>query len=116
MKKGSKFGRWVVVDDDTIKDHKYVKKVLCFDETTNVLKYVSVSNLKNGLSKGSKQPGNLGHSTRTEKNKELELKKNIHPWNIGLKKYRVVYKDNGKTKTLGYYYSEQEAKEAAETV
>ena len=42
IKQGQKFGDWVVLDPTLIRDERYNKRILCFDEIANEISYVTL--------------------------------------------------------------------------
>ena len=116
IKRGMKFGNWEVVNTERAYIGKYANKaVLCYDVVGNILKYVNVYHLLNGVSKGSKESmkGRFslgGHSTRY-KNKDLP--KYVYKFPLGELKYRVMKKIGGRVETLSYFKTVEAAKSFA---
>lgn len=108
VKRRQRFGDWVVVDSDPLRDKKYHKKVLCFDEVANELDYVRVDYLLNGMSTKHKSRDRFthGHSTRVT---YPALPKYVYKWKLGKKKFRVASKYKGKTVTWEYFKTLPEA-------
>lgn len=105
---GGRFGRWKVISKEVRRNESHVKRVLCKDTITGVKRWVVLSNLYNGSSKGS-HLGNLGHSTRF-KHKNLPMYVYRFRTETHKDKFRVCIKEKGKVLTLGYFRTLTEAR------
>lgn len=116
LKKGQMFGNWMVIDPTreylVNPNGEKVAVILCYDERSNMLKYVRIHALVYGSSKGSREAYNLhrsqfgSHSTRYKHKrlpKGVYYFKNANKSAIGKKPYRVCKKVNNETVTYGYF-------------